>query len=102
LHYENETLKIINNRTTCRNFSDEKISKNTIQLLLDAATKTPSGGDLQAISIIQIEDESSRKFLRKLSLNQSYVEKAPLNLLFCIDWHRTIRMCSLDPSPTGC
>lgn len=102
MDYQNETLKVINNRATCRNFSDEKISAKIIELLLSAAIKSPSGGDLQAISIVQIEDKSSRKFLRKLSLDQSYVEKAPLSLLFCIDWHRTMRMCSLDPSPTGC
>lgn len=97
----NSTLKYINERASCRHFSEKHIGNDIKERLFEVAANAPTGGNLQAFSIISIENEESKAFLSSKSLNQGFIKQAPLCLLFCIDWNRTNRMCSLDLSPTG-
>lgn len=54
---------------------------------------------MQPYSIIKIEDEEAKKKLAELNENQSFIADAPVNLLFCIDWHRLERWAELEGAP---
>jgi FMN reductase [NAD(P)H] len=69
--------------------------------LLDAAIQAPSGGNIQPISIIRIEKPEGRDKLAKLAVNQPWVAKAPLCLLFCIDFHRTGKWAQAEGATYG-
>jgi FMN reductase [NAD(P)H] len=83
------TYDVIMRRRTVRSFLDRPIDEETTQKLLDAAVQAPSGGNIQPISIIRIEDPASREKMARFAVNQPWVAKAPLCLLFCVDFHRT-------------
>lgn len=80
---------LIDNRATCRFFSDEPIPDDVLNRLLDAAAKAPSGGGFQNTSVIVVTDQDKKDRLAQLSRNQSFIAKAPINLIFCLDHRRT-------------
>jgi nitroreductase len=75
-------------RRSIRNFEDEKIPVHIIEKLLDAANNAPSGGNIQPISIILVQEVEGRKELSDIVGNQPWVKNAPLSMVFCIDFHR--------------
>jgi FMN reductase [NAD(P)H] len=59
--YPNETVKLLIERASCRNFSDEKIPADVLQLVLEAGVHAATGGNLQPYSIIKIEKEETKQ-----------------------------------------
>lgn len=92
---------VIMRRRTVRSFLDTPVEEERVQQLLDAAIQAPSGGNIQPISIIRIEKPESRDKLAKLAVNQPWVAKAPLCLLFCIDFHRTGKWAEAEGASYG-
>jgi len=85
--YPNETLRLLNERASLRNFADKEIEQDKIDLLMQTACNAPSGGNNQPVSIIKIQDKAVREKLGEMCW-QPFIGKAPLNLLFCLDLHR--------------
>lgn len=96
--YPNQTLKLLIERASLRNFSDRKIPSRVLQYILEAGIHAPTGGNLQPYSIIKIEKIVTKKKLAKLA-NQGFIAKAPVNLIFCIDFHRLERWAKLEVAP---
>jgi len=96
--YPNETMKLLIERASCRNFSDKKIPPDVLQLVLEAGVHAATGGNLQPYSIIKIEQEETRQKLAEWC-GQRFIRKAPTLLLFCIDWHRIERWACLEAAP---
>jgi nitroreductase len=97
--YPNETLKLLNHRASCRSFSDKKIPAEILELILESGIHSPTGGNLQPYSIIKIEEIENKKKLAELCGNQKWIEEAPTNLLFCLDWHRLQRWAEQEIAP---
>jgi len=97
--YPNETLKLLNQRASCRSFSAKKIPRKVLELALEAGIHSPSGGNLQPYSIIKIEEAKTSEKLARLCGNQVWIAQAPTNLLFCIDWHRLKRWAEVEVAP---
>jgi nitroreductase len=96
--YPNTTLKLLMERASLRNFSSRKISRRVLQYILEAGTHAATGGNLQPYSIIKIESGRTRKRLAKMCW-QPFMAKAPVHLLFCIDWHRLQRWAKIEIAP---
>ena len=92
---------VIMRRRTVRSFTDQPVEEEKVQKLLDAAIQAPSGGNIQPISVIRIEKPESRDKMAKLAVNQPWVAKAPLCLLFCIDFHRTGKWAEAEGASYG-
>jgi nitroreductase len=96
--YPNETVRLLMDRASCRNFLEKKIPVGVLDLILDAGTHAPTGGNLQPYSIIKIESAQIREKLADMC-GQNFIAKAPVNLIFCIDWHRLERWAGLEIAP---
>jgi FMN reductase [NAD(P)H] len=92
---------VIMRRRSVRSFLDTPVEDEKIQRLLEAAIQAPSGGNIQPISIIRIEKPEGREKMAKLAVNQPWVAKAPLCLLFCIDFHRTGKWAESEGASYG-
>ncbi len=86
---------LIRKRRSIRNFTDQKIPKNIIEELIDAANNAPSGGNIQPISIICVQEAARRKELAAIVEDQPWVKNAPLSMIFCIDFLRVKRWASM-------
>ena len=84
----NETLSLMINRNSLRQFSEREITKEETDLILKAAMKAPTATNMMYYSIIRITDPELRAKIQVLCNNQPYVTKAPLALLFCADYQR--------------
>jgi nitroreductase len=96
--YPNETLRLLNERASLRNFADKAIEQDKIDLLMQTACNSASGGNLQPVSVIKIQDPATRTKLGEMCW-QPYVGKAPLNLLFCLDLHRNELIARIGEAP---
>ena len=75
-------------RRSVRVFTDKKIGQEIIDKLLEAANNSPSGGNIQPISIILVQESKSRNDLSNMVGSQPWVKNAPLSMIFCIDFYR--------------
>ncbi len=98
-HYPNETMRLLLERGSCRYFLDKKIPPDDLNLILEAGIRAPTGGNLQPYSIIKIENDDSKRKLTELCGDQQFIAHAPVNLMFCIDWHRIRRWAELEIAP---
>jgi len=96
--YPNETLKILNERASLRNFADREIEPEKLELLMQTASNAPSGGNNQPVSIILIQDKAVKEKLGEMCW-QPFIGKAPLNLLFCLDLHRNAMLARQGDCP---
>jgi len=97
--YPNETIKCLYERASVRLFEDRAIEPNVLKTIIDAGCHGATGGNLQPYSIIKIESPEKKKALMDTGCMQNIVEKAPVNLLFCIDWHRIQRWAQDNKAP---
>ena len=91
-------LKVLLERASCRNFSSKKVPPKTLELILEAGCHAATGGNLQPYSIIKIQNKRTAARLAKLC-DQGFIGQAPVNLLFCIDWHRLKQWAALECAP---
>jgi FMN reductase [NAD(P)H] len=96
--YENETLKILFERSSVRSFLSRKVPENVLKRVIEAGLHSASAGNLQPYSIIKVEDEERKKLLAELCL-QRFISKAPVLLVFCLDFHRLERWANLSSAP---
>ena len=96
--YPNETIKLLIERASCRDFQDKKIDPEVMKFILEVGSKASSGGNLQPFSIIQIESEESKKEIVSWG-HQNLIQKAPVNLLFCIDFYRNQQWAKAEVAP---
>ena len=98
-NYPNETIRVLHEHASCRNFSDKKIEPDVLRYILESGIHGPTGGNLQPYSIIKIEEKDKKEKLAELCEEQSFIVKAPIDLLFCIDLHRLKRWAELEFAP---
>ncbi len=83
----NETIKTQLNHRSIRQFTTEKITDSTIDLLVDVARHTATSNFLQAYSIICLESKEKKEKLAKIC-NQPYVAQASHIFIFIADQYR--------------
>ena len=97
--YPNETMRLLCERASCRSFKDEPIPDETLDAVLTAATHAATGGNLQPYSVIKVLNAEVRQRLMVLCGDQPFIGKAPVNLVFCIDFSRLERWAALEKAP---
>lgn len=75
-------------RRSVRNFEDRPVPPEVLDRLLDAALNAPSGGNIQPMSIVVVQDPGARTELAEMVGGQPWVKNAPVSMVFCIDFYR--------------
>ena len=82
---ENEVLRQLIERKSVRAFKDLKIEDDKKDAILRAAFESPTAGNQQMYSILDITDEDLKDRLSVLCDNQPFIKKAPMVLVFVAD-----------------
>lgn len=86
-----EFFKIINNRKTIREFTNEKIDKETLDEIFSALMHSATSNGLQQASIIRVTDQDKKDALAEIC-KQEYVSRMPELLIFIVDNYRNYRL----------
>ncbi len=95
----NKTLDDILNHRTCRDFSDEPVNDNLLNILLAAAFSSPSKSDLQQRSVIVIRDKEKKRRIAEHSKDTGWLAQAPVFVVWCGDSRRLHQIAELRCHP---
>jgi len=97
--YPHETIRLLHERASVRQFADRPIEPEVEALVLGAGAHAANGA-MQSYSIIRITDQASKQRIFELDGSmQKQILRAPLDLLFCVDMHRNARWAGLEVAP---
>ena len=82
-------FQVIQDRQSIRRFTDRPVEAEKLLQVLEAATRAPSAGNLQAYQIYVVRDPALRGRLDEAAGNQRSVAQAPVVLVFCAMPHRS-------------
>ncbi len=91
----NETIELMKNHTSVRNFKDYPISEETLNELITAGQSAASSNFIQAYTVIHVVDPEKRKIMAEIAGNQKHIMEAPLFLVFIADLERARLSASL-------
>lgn len=94
----NETLQHQLNHRSIRKFKDTPLSDEQLDLILSAASQTPTYTFLQAASIIGVTDKAKQKRLAEIC-KQSYVAEAGYLFVIVCDMNRNARIAATQNIP---
>jgi nitroreductase len=74
---------IVMQRFSCRTFTDEPLSRETMERLLEAARWAPSAGNLQPWRFVVVTEGRRRRALAAAALGQRFLADAPVVIVVC-------------------
>lgn len=84
-----DALTTILSHKSVRHFvPGQALPDNTLDVLVAAAQSAPTSSNLQAWSVVAVQDSDRKARLAALSGNRAFVREAPLVLVFTADLHR--------------
>ncbi len=84
----NATIDLLLSRKSVRAYEDRPIPEDAKDLILEAAMRAPTAGNMMLYSIIEVEDQQLKDRLAVTCDNQPFIAKAPVVLLFAADYQR--------------
>ncbi|HLD74025.1 MAG TPA: nitroreductase family protein [Bdellovibrionota bacterium] len=91
--------QLIENHKSIRKYKSKPVSDATLKLVLQAAVRASSSGNMQCFSIIVTKNKTLKKKLYKLHFNQEMVLQAPIVMTFCSDFHRMRNWLKISKAP---
>lgn len=88
-------------RATVRAYSQQDISQELLDELLEIACRSSNTGNMQAYSIVVSRDPARKKALAAYHFNQPQVINAPVVLTFCADFNRFGKWCDQRNARAG-
>ncbi len=84
----NETLQVLLNHRSIRAYEAQEIGADERDMILQAALRAPTAGNMMLYTIIEVCDQAAKDTLARTCDNQPFIAKAPLVLLFLADYQR--------------
>ena len=84
----NQTIKVIKNHRSIRNYLDKEVPEAMLEEILQAAQAMPTSINGQQIAIIVVKDKAKKEQIAKLTGGQSWISQAPVFLVFVADFYK--------------
>ena len=78
-----DVFKAIKTRRSIRAFTDQPVSDEEVEKLIEAARWAPSAGNIQPWEFIIVRDPQVKHGLCEAALNQTFIEEAPVVIVVC-------------------
>jgi nitroreductase len=88
----NAVLEAMLTHRSVRGYLPQKLAEGTLETLVAAAQSAPTSSNLQAWSVVAVEDPDRRARLAALSARQRFITQAPLFLCWIADLSRLQRL----------
>ena len=94
-------IESIFNHRTIRQFKSQKIDDKSLDLVLSAASRASTTGNMQVYSVVVTKDEAIKEQLWEAHFKQDMVKKAPVVLTFVADFNRFNKWCKQRNAEPG-
>lgn len=94
-------MKNIKTRRSIRKYTQQPITDELLNQLLEDASRTQTMGNLQLYSVIVTRSEEMKARLAPLHFSQPMVTQAPVVLTVCADFRRTTDWCTSRSAMPG-
>lgn len=94
-------LNKMKERRTIRQYTDQDISEELLNELLEVAARASNTGNMQLYSVVVTRDKAGKEKLAPAHFNQPMVKNAPVVLTFCADANRFVKWASLRMADAG-
>lgn len=84
-------FQVVRERHSIRAFADRPVAPELLRVILDAANRAPSAGNLQAYEIYAVLNRTRREQLAGAASGQRFVAQAPVALAFLAHPSRSAR-----------
>ena len=84
----NPTIDLIKSHRSIRKFTEESISPDTLQQLIEAGQAAATSSFVQSVSVIRVSEPTTRSALAEVAGGQRYVETCAEFLVICADMKR--------------
>ncbi|WP_413374673.1 oxygen-insensitive NADPH nitroreductase [Alkalihalobacillus sp. 1P02AB] len=95
----NEFNELIQSHRSIRKFTNEEVSDDVLENVIESARRAPTSHNVQAYSLLVIRDQEKKENLAKLSGNQKYVAECPVFFVIVADYYRLKRVSELHNEP---
>lgn len=95
----NEAIRTIQDHRSIRQYTDEAVSDEHLDTIIQSAQSAASSINGQQVTIISVQDKEKKKKLSELAGNQAWIDQAPLFLIFCADFNRAKIAAELNDAP---
>lgn len=86
--YLNDTIRTMTGHESVRHFQPTPVPTAMMDVIMAAARSAPTSSNLQAFSVIMVDDVRHKARLAALAGGQRFIEEAPWFLVFCADLSR--------------
>ena len=100
----NPIIQSLFDRKSVRVFTDQPITAQEKDLILQSAFQAPTAGNQQLYTILDITDPALKEALVKTCDNQPFIAQAKLVLIFCADckkWYDAFLSAGCEPREPG-
>lgn len=100
----NEVIRQLFERKSVRAFTEQEISDEDKQLILEAAAMAPTAGNQQLYTILDITDAALKEKLAESCDHQPFIAKGKMVLIFCADcrkWYEAFQAAGCEPRLPG-
>lgn len=82
--------QFLSGRASVRRYQDREIEPEVLDKILKMGISAPSAGNVESWDIVVVRDPSVREFLADAALNQEHVAHAPVILVVCANYVRSM------------
>jgi len=98
----NETIKLLNNRKSLRVYSDQVVTQENIDAIIQGAMRAPTAGNMMLYTILEVSRQEDKDRLVETCDHQPFIGKAPLVLIFLADMQRWEDYYKVSKVPEFC
>ena len=84
----NPTIDVMSNHVSVRRFTDEPLSDEMLDVIVETARRAPTSSNWQTYSIVVVRDQAKKEQLAELAGGQGHIASSQAFLAFCADLHR--------------
>ena len=96
----NDTIELLLSHRSVRGFLSDPLPPGTLEALVAAAQSASSSSNVQAWTVIAVENAETKAALARIASGQKHIEDCPLMLVWCADLSRTKQMGERHNYPT--
>lgn len=97
--FDSPTLEVLFGHKSVRQFKDQPLATGTVEALAAAAQSASSSSNLQAWSLVAVQNPEHKSEVATLCANQEFIRQAPLFFVFIADLARLKWVSDLEESP---